>query len=380
MQRLQQNLLSKHLHSSARPWHIAMESYNQSPRQCQQQQEQQQEQHQEQQQQQQQQQQQEEAGMGSPGSPSPALTFGGLSFDECRSVFLSPNACRPTAASLLPAWAPAAASNAAPVFSPAAATTAATTAATIAAIVSAARRMQLPKALMTNAPHFANAALLSTAAAACDAAAVMKGASFTGSGAFGLPLKRAREAWSGLLGNLPLHGGAEDGCADQAIGHSEAWDERCVRQGREMSWQQRLLWPQVLSETGHLDGLLMQEHRQLEEHRQIEGKRRRVVSPCSDFAASAATSAALSAPLHNQIPALAGSFPGGMSNCRGRSSLTNASIGGPELAPSTDTCNGGHDSDPHFSTRLCLTCCRLGVAPLVRAPVYPWQVSFRDGR
>ncbi|GJP82929.1 hypothetical protein CLOP_g13151, partial [Closterium sp. NIES-67] len=39
----------------------------------------------------------QQTGVGSLGSASPALSFGGLSFDECRSVFLSPNARRPTA-------------------------------------------------------------------------------------------------------------------------------------------------------------------------------------------------------------------------------------------------------------------------------------------
>ncbi|GJP65192.1 hypothetical protein CLOP_g22098 [Closterium sp. NIES-67] len=117
--------------------------------------------HDDQQQQQQQQQQQGEDGVGSPGLPTPTLTFGGLSFDECRSVFLSPNArCSNARFSSAPF------SNAS--FPGAAA--------------------------VSNAPPIASA----SSGPVSDAAALANGTAYVGAAALSLPMKRAREDWIGL--------------------------------------------------------------------------------------------------------------------------------------------------------------------------------------
>ncbi|GJP30054.1 hypothetical protein CLOM_g3140 [Closterium sp. NIES-68] len=228
VQRFQEILLREHLGGSAFSRRIALEAHSQLLLRR----DGQQQQYWQQQQQQQQQHPEQQAGVGSLGSPpSPGLTFGGLSFDQCRRVFLSPNAHRPTAqASLATAFCTAAASSDGAALSTAAA------AASSAAVFSVA---SFPDpALVSSAGSF-NAAF-PNASAACK-----------------LPMKRAREDYGGLLADPSLSGLAGSGWASRTLHHSQSLEDLFLQQGGERSEVQAALWARVVSESALPDDVLL---------------------------------------------------------------------------------------------------------------------------
>ncbi|CAI5517301.1 unnamed protein product [Closterium sp. Naga37s-1] len=230
VQRFQQNLLRRHLGGVARTLRVDMDGHSH----CQEQQQQQRWQH----------------GEGSPESQSSAHSFGGLSYEECRSVFLSPNACstRPTDPHLPSLWIPPTASH--------------------------------------------TAVLTAAAAALPNTAAVTNAATYASSAALSLPMKRAREECSALTTHQPLLWNASwdalglprrvarrpltleellhlrgERCRQQqalwpAVGSQRAWfahllsEERRQQQG-ETSAVQRALWPRVESESALPDDVLL---------------------------------------------------------------------------------------------------------------------------
>ncbi|GJP41035.1 hypothetical protein CLOM_g680, partial [Closterium sp. NIES-68] len=196
---------------------------------------------------------------GAPGSTSPALTFGGLSFDECRSVFLSPNARRPTAqASLAAAFSAAAASHAAALST---------------AHANPSSAVVLGTAPSHGAPS--RAAAFSTAAADPIVATCAAAASVSSAGLFNaafpnkaaaavssaaapnLPMKRAREDWAGLMVDQSLSDLAGSGWARRTLRHSQSLKDNFRQQGWESSSMQAALWARVGSESALPDDVLL---------------------------------------------------------------------------------------------------------------------------
>ncbi|GJP78859.1 hypothetical protein CLOP_g9123 [Closterium sp. NIES-67] len=338
VQRFQQNLLREQLGGAAFPQHIALEAHSQLLlRRDGQQQQHQQQKHQHQQQQYwhqpQPQQQGQQGGVGSPGSQSPALTFGGLSFEECRSVFLSPNARPLTAQASLASASTAAASNAA--FPGASFSSASLSGAS------------LPGAAAdSNAPAVSNAAVSNIAATsdrASDADAVASGAMISSSAALSLPMKRPTEDWRGPTPDPLLPGRAERwaGCI---LRHSQSLEERFQLQG---------------SGSGLLDDLLLEAHR----HQRGGGSSRqqRVVWPRVESESALPDDgflgfssqdpgfiiqvAALPAPLLNQLPLLPDSAGGGLSTCLGQMFSVGNISARQELIPPMTACSAMPESD-----------------------------------
>ncbi|CAI5938473.1 unnamed protein product [Closterium sp. NIES-64] len=153
-----------------------------------------------------QQQQQRQDGAVSPESQSPALSFGGLSYEECRSVFFSPNAL-------------AALPNFIPVPNTAALSN---------------------DSVATNTATYARAAALS------------------------LPMKRAREEMSSLTANQPLLSNAsrdELGLPRHVAQRPQSLRELLQLRG-ERCRKQQALWPAVGSERAWFAHLLLEERRQ----------------------------------------------------------------------------------------------------------------------
>ncbi|GJP69734.1 hypothetical protein CLOP_g733 [Closterium sp. NIES-67] len=198
--------------------------------------------------------------VGSPGSPWPGLAFGGLSFEECKSVFLSPNACRPTAqAHPSSDFSPAAPSDAA-VFIPAAPSNAAAF-----SPVSVSHAAVVSPAAASQAASISAAAAVSRATAEFDA--VMSASICATPAVRSLPLKRPREDCTGLLADQPLRGEVNDGLPQCMMQRSHSLENYCAQQRGERS-RQRGVRPCMGWEGARVDGLLLGKH--AVGHRQLQ--------------------------------------------------------------------------------------------------------------
>ncbi|GJP76057.1 hypothetical protein CLOP_g6448 [Closterium sp. NIES-67] len=356
LDRFQQHLWREHLHAAAPPCRIPMA---QSPPL-----------HHGQQQQQQQQQQPARPSE----SPPQALAFGGLSFDECRSVFLSPNSRQAAAqADLSSAFASAAASHAAASHAAASFTAPLSTAAGASAAVldATAAFYEVMGAALSADPAVVSAALsadpavvsaalsadpavvsaaMSADPAASDAAAAVSAATGPCSAAIDVPKKRSREGCSTGLGADPP-GGERGGSGGQAAG-----------------------WGRVESESALLDGRLLDApllDDPLLDDPLLGFSRDDPAFSCEDPGFSV-PSAALSAPLSTQLAVLAGCGPGKVRRCYGGTALTNAWDGGQELTPSTDTCTEVQRNGSLFLD----TCHLVHQLPLLMQEAQPDQGSL----
>ncbi|GJP30052.1 hypothetical protein CLOM_g22273, partial [Closterium sp. NIES-68] len=288
--------------------------------------------HQQHRQQHQQQQQQhhhpeQQAGVGSLGSASPARTFGGLSFDECRSVFLSPNARRPTAqASLATAFcaAAAAASDAAALSTATAAPLAATP--TAAAAVFSVASFPDP-ALVSSAGSF-NAAF-PNASAACK-----------------LPMKRTREDYGGLLADPSLSGLAGSGWASRTLHHSQSLEDLFLQQEGERSEVQAALWARVVSESALPDDVLLGFS---SEDPGVSVPFAALPAPLpAPFSAQPPQAAALPAPLPTQLAAPTGVVPREIRSCLGGTLSIENDSAGQEMLAFMGACSTVPEIDPLF--------------------------------
>ncbi|GJP82928.1 hypothetical protein CLOP_g13151, partial [Closterium sp. NIES-67] len=269
----------------------------------------------------------QQTGVGSLGSASPALSFGGLSFDECRSVFLSPNARRPTAqASLATAFCAAAASHAAALSIDAAAPLAATsTAAAAAADFSVA--------------SFPNAAAVSSAG-------LFNAAFPNASAARQLPVKRAREDYGGLL----VSSRAGSGWASRTLHHSQSLEDHFQQQGGESSGVQAALWSRVGSESALPDDVLLGFS---SEDPSVSVPFAALPAPLpAALSAQAALPAPLPAPLPvplpTQLTAPTGSVPRGIRSCLGGTLSFENGSAGQEMFPFMGARSTVPENDPLF--------------------------------
>ncbi|CAI5932116.1 unnamed protein product [Closterium sp. NIES-65] len=198
-------------------------------------------------------QQQQRQGAVSPESQPPALSFGGLSFDECRSVFLSPNARSSTDMHVPSLWIPPSASHAA-VLTAAAAANAPFSISSFSAATSPSKVAAVP-----NATPGSNAAVLPNNAMVTNTATYA-----ASSAALSLPMKRAREEFSALTMDPPLLVDAsreELGLPRRVAQRPQSFEELLQLHG-ERCHQQRALWPGVGLERAWLGHLLLQERYQ----------------------------------------------------------------------------------------------------------------------
>ncbi|GJP57933.1 hypothetical protein CLOP_g19050 [Closterium sp. NIES-67] len=209
---------------------------------------------------------------------------------------------------------------------------------------------RVPLSSMTDAPQSANAAAVSSPAAACDAAAV-NNVIRPGAAALSLPMKRPRGDWSGPLEVPHLLGRPVFGSLGPALGHADALDTHCVQQGGERSGVQQVVWPRVESGRALL----------LEEHGQLERRWRRVQRMMWPDMGSGG--AALSAPPPIQLTALAGSVSAGMNSCVGGTPLASASNRGQELPSAIGSCNVGQETDSLFIDAPVSVLCLAGRGP-----------------
>ncbi|CAI5983786.1 unnamed protein product [Closterium sp. NIES-64] len=199
-----------------------------------------------------QQQQQRQDGAVSPESQSPALSFGGLSYEECRSVFFSPNARSSTDPHLPSFWFPPTTHHTA-VLTSTAASNAPFSRSPFSAATSPPKVAALP-----NFIPVPNTAALSNDSVATNTATYARAA------ALSLPRKRAREEMSSLTANQPLLSNAsrdELGLPRRVAQRPQSLRELLQLRG-ERCRQQQALWPAVGSERAWFAHLLVEERRQ----------------------------------------------------------------------------------------------------------------------
>ncbi|CAI7906014.1 unnamed protein product [Closterium sp. NIES-53] len=318
-----------------------------------------------------QQQQQRQDGAVSPESQSAALSFGGLSYEECRSVFLSPNVRSSTNPHLPSLWIPPSASQ---------------TAVLTAAAANAPFSMSsfYPVTSPSKVAAVSNATDVPNAGALPSNAMVANTAAYPSLAALNLPMKRAREELSALTTDPPLLVNAsrdELGLPRRVAQRPQSLRELLQLRG-ERCRQQQALWPGVGSERAGFGHLL------LEERRQQQGERsaaQRVLWPrigsesalpddvllgfSSDepaFIQRSALSAppptqpcsVLPSPIPPQLAALPASAPcigdfdpccGELASCFGDAPSAGARAAAQHLVQSVDSCNGHsdlHDNKP----------------------------------
>ncbi|CAI5932104.1 unnamed protein product [Closterium sp. NIES-65] len=199
-----------------------------------------------------QQQQQRQDGAVSPESQSPALSFGGLSYEECRSVFFSPNARSSTDPHLPSFWFPPTTHHTA-VLTSTAASNAPFSRSPFSAATSPPKVAALP-----NFIPVPNTAALSNDSVATNTATYARAA------ALSLPTKRAREEMSSLTANQPLLSNAsrdELGLPRHVAQRPQSLRELLQLRG-ERCRKQQALWPAVGSERAWFAHLLLEERRQ----------------------------------------------------------------------------------------------------------------------
>ncbi|CAI5996551.1 unnamed protein product [Closterium sp. NIES-64] len=199
-----------------------------------------------------QQQQQRQDGAVSPESQSPALSFSGLSYEECRSVFFSPNARSSTDPHLPSFW-----------FHP----TTHHTAVLASTAASNAPFSRSPFSAATSPPKVAalpNFIPVPNTAALSNDSVATNTATYARAAALSLPMKRAREEMSSLTANQPLLSNAsrdELGLPRRVAQRPQSLRELLQLRG-ERCWQQQALWPAVGSERAWFAHLLLEERRQ----------------------------------------------------------------------------------------------------------------------
>ncbi|CAI5482688.1 unnamed protein product [Closterium sp. Yama58-4] len=310
-----------------------------------------------------QQQQQRQDGTVSPESQSPALSFGGLSYEECRSVFLSPNA-RSSSDPYLPSlWIPPTAPHTALLTAAAAAASSPFSLPSFSAATSPPKVAALPNVIAVP-----NAAALPNDAVPTNTPTYARAASLS------LPMKRARQELSALTTDQPLLSNAsrDELRLPRRVAQRPQSLRELLHLHGERRWQQRALWPAVGSQRAWFARLLPEERRQQEgESSAVQRvKWPRVGSEsvlpddvllgCSSdepvFMQRAALSApaptqlheALPAPMPTQLAALPGSLPCSgdftpcceeLASCFGDAPSADARTAAQQLAQSVDSCS-----------------------------------------